>query len=215
MSQLEALRAEECPLWSLADVIHLAGLVALESMGGAAVAFRAGRKDSRACPPRGRLPLAEKKKFAAACERVGLSARQTVALAGSHPFAGSWLVQEGFERQWTSHPAALDNSFFSRLLKDRAKAPEWGFLLDDPALKALVEEYAGDEEAFIAALSDAVKAASETTLQGGPGAAKAEGGLASVVEALTGPVDPLTAAGIAAAAAFLAVVIDRRRRRRL
>lgn len=82
VSQLEALRAEECPSLSLADVIHLAGLVALESMGGAAVAFRAGRKDSRACPPRGRLPLAEKKNFAAACGRVGLSARQTVALAG-------------------------------------------------------------------------------------------------------------------------------------
>ena len=147
--------------------------------------------------------------------RCGAARVLRLTQPSSHPFAGSWLVQEGFERQWTSHPAALDNSFFSRLLKDRAKTPEWGFLLDDPALQALVEEFARDEEAFIAALSDAVKAASEMTLQGGAGAAKAEGGLASVVEALTGPVDPLTAAGIAAAAAFLAVVIDRRRRRRL
>ena len=45
---LEALRTAAAPSLSVADTIHLAGMVAVEALGGPAVAFRPGRRDSKA-----------------------------------------------------------------------------------------------------------------------------------------------------------------------
>ena len=45
--QLEALRGASCPGLTAADLLHLAGVVAAEYLGGPVIPFRPGRRDSK------------------------------------------------------------------------------------------------------------------------------------------------------------------------
>eukprot|EP00887_Chlorella_sp_A99_P002285 scaffold10.g2285.t1 len=107
VAELEQLRAAVCPALSAADVVHLAGAVAAEALGGPRVPFRPGRRDSKVAPPEARLPtfqscLSDPARLLAAFGRMGLSKREAVALAGVHPFGRWWSSPATFEQLYAS-----------------------------------------------------------------------------------------------------------------
>ena len=166
VDRLEGLRKDLGGEMSFADLLHLGAAVAAEMIGGGRVAFRSGRKDKRACPPRGRLPDSDSPgSLEAVGRRAGLSIRQTVALAGYHPFAGAWGQAEAFEKEWKSAPSCMGNTVYKEILKGGDGLPTaLSSLAQDPALKGLVEEFALDEGAWLRSYGEALSAASELGL---------------------------------------------------
>lgn len=91
--RLEAIKARY-PEVSYADLWTLAGVVAIEEMGGPSIEWRPGRSDapdSNACPPDGRLPDASKKQdhVRDIFYRMGFDDREIVALVGAHALGRS------------------------------------------------------------------------------------------------------------------------------
>ena len=175
VDRLEGLRKDLGGDMSFADLLHLGAAVAAEMIGGGRVAFRPGRKDKKACPPRGRLPDSGSiGSLEVVGRRAGLSIRHTVALAGYHPFAGAWGQAEAFEKEWKSVPSCMGNAVYKEILKGGGSLPAaLSSLALDPALKAIVEEFALDEGAWLRSYGEALAAASELGLA--PGEKSASG----------------------------------------
>ena len=162
--RLEAVRKDLGGEMSFADILHLGAAVAAEMIGGGRVVFRPGRKDKKACPPRGRLPAAGiTGSLEAVGRRAGLSRRHIVALAGFHPFAGSWGQEERFEQDWKASPACMGNAVYKDLLEGEGRGcpPALRSLLEDEELKAICSEFAEDEGAWLRDYAQALSAASE------------------------------------------------------
>ncbi|XP_071911791.1 L-ascorbate peroxidase, cytosolic-like [Coffea arabica] len=128
---------EQFPLLTYADFYQLAGIVAVEVTGGPEIPFHPGRPDKDEPPPEGRLPDATKGYLFGRCHKE----------------------RSGFEGPWTSNPLIFDNSYFKELLRgekeDLIRLPSDKALLEDPALRPLVEKYAADEDAFFADYAEA------------------------------------------------------------
>eukprot|EP00191_Tetraselmis_sp_GSL018_P018469 CAMPEP_0177586388 /NCGR_PEP_ID=MMETSP0419_2-20121207/5044_1 /TAXON_ID=582737 /ORGANISM="Tetraselmis sp., Strain GSL018" /LENGTH=315 /DNA_ID=CAMNT_0019076273 /DNA_START=29 /DNA_END=973 /DNA_ORIENTATION=+ len=152
---------------TLADVVQLGGIVAVEALGGPTVPFTPGRKDSRASPPQGRIPSASDcterpGALVAVLERMGLPKCYAVPLSGAHPFGRAWASGHrdgGCDSPW-------DTSFFRELLaagKEGAvrSMPVDAAIVQDPELRALVEVYAADEQKWLDDYAEAFKAISE------------------------------------------------------
>lgn len=161
---------------SVADIWSLAGVVAVEVMGGPKVQWRAGRKDAVTQEDHveeGRLPDAAQGRdhLREVFYRMGLNDRDIVALSGAHTVGRCHVERSGFEGPWTKEPLKFDNSYFKLLVEeywepalsssgldqfqDSSGAglmmlPSDVALLRDTAFKAIVEEYAEDQEKFFA-----------------------------------------------------------------
>jgi hypothetical protein len=162
------------PEVSFADLYTVAGVFAIEFLGGPKVPFNFGRSDDgdgRRCPMNGRLPDAAKgsvhlrEVFGA---RMGFSDREIVALSGGHTLGRCHRVRSGFDGPWTTHPLRFDNEYFVNLVKRKWRPRKWNgplqfedeetqslmmlpsdmALVEDPKFKAVVEEYARDEAVF-------------------------------------------------------------------
>lgn len=159
----DAMRAVEelklqCPDVSYADLIQLAGVVALEVMGGPKVQFVAGRKDSRVSPPQGRLPLSPNQgpgELRKVFNRMGLIPSQWLALAGFHPLGLLWGQPDHVESSWDPALTAFDNSFFKALVSHLGPTVSAVSLVEDPELREIVELYANDQDAWKAAFAEA------------------------------------------------------------
>lgn len=149
----EAIKSKY-PVVTYADIYQLAGVVAVEVTGGPAIDFVAGRKDSVATPPEGRLPDAKKgpSHLKDIFYRMGLSDKDIVALSGGHTLGRAHRDRSGFEGPWTANPLKFDNSYFQELLKGESDGllllPTDKALLEDSAFRPLVELYARDEDVF-------------------------------------------------------------------
>lgn len=139
--------------------IKLAGIVAVEVTGG--LPFHPGRPDKDEPPPEGRLPDATKgtDHLREVFGHMGLGDKEIVALSGGHTLGRCHKERSGFEGPWTSNPLIFDNSYFKDLLRgereDLIRLPSDKALLEDPALRPLVEKYASDEDAFFADYAEA------------------------------------------------------------
>lgn len=122
---LENFKSEEI---SYADLWTLAGVTAIEKMGGPAISWRPGRKDSIAptSVPDGRLPGADKGSKSATIShirdifgRMGFSDREMVALIGAHALGRCHREASGYWGPWTRSETVFSNDYFRVLLEEK------------------------------------------------------------------------------------------------
>jgi len=169
--KLDKIKAKY-PTLSYADLWTLAGVVAIEEMGGPVVSWRPGRSDKadgKASPPDGRLPDASKgpPHVREVFSRMGFSDQEMVALIGAHALGRCHSDRSGYSGPWTQSPTAFSNDFYVQLLERKWTPKKWSgpkqfedesgtlmmtpadmALIEDPAFKKWVEVYAKDENKF-------------------------------------------------------------------
>jgi cytochrome c peroxidase len=157
---------------SYADLWSLAGVVAIDQMGGPTINWRPGRidkADSSHCTPDGRLPDAGKgpAHIREVFYRMGLTDREIVALLGAHAVGRCHTDRSGFSGPWTNSPTVFSNDFFVQLVNNTWTKKKWTgpeqfedpsgklmmlpadlALIQDPEFKKYVVEYANDEAKF-------------------------------------------------------------------
>jgi len=158
---------------SYGDLWTLAGAVAIEEMGGPKIPWRPGRsdaKDSKSCPPDGRLPDASKgaQHIRDVFYRMGFNDQEIVALIGAHAIGRMHPNRSGYSGPWTRAPTTFSNDFFVQLKEtkwvkkkwngpeqfvnedggDIAMAPADLAFLADPKFKKYVDLYAENEKKF-------------------------------------------------------------------
>jgi len=162
------------PNISYADLWTLAGVVAIEEMGGPKISWRPGRSDApdnKSCPPDGRLPDASKSHdhVRDIFYRMGFNDGEIVALIGAHSIGRCHKDRSGFDGPWTRAPTTFSNEYFKLLLSEKWAEKKWKgprqfenvssgsdlmmlpadmALLADPKFKKYVEIYAKDQKLF-------------------------------------------------------------------
>jgi len=162
------------PTISYADLYTLAGVVAIEEMGGPTIPWRPGRTDATdgtACPPDGNLPDASKEQnhLRNIFYRMGFDDRAIVALSGAHALGRCHTNRSGYDQPWTRAPTTFSNEYFRLLLEETWTPRKWKgplqytnsksgsdlmmlptdlSLIQDPAFKTWVDKYAKDQELF-------------------------------------------------------------------
>ena len=186
---LEAVKARN-PGLSYADLFVLAGIVAIEQMGGPSVPFRPGRKDAEngsACTADGRLPDADKGSDTKTIQhvrdifcRMGFDDREIVALVGAHAVGRCYPSRSGYSGPWTRAEWTFSNEYFRELVENTWTKKKWNgpeqyedpskelmmlpadmALLWDPEFRKYVELYAKDEELWHKDFSKAFKKLTE------------------------------------------------------
>ncbi|GBC07894.1 hypothetical protein RclHR1_07760009 [Rhizophagus clarus] len=170
--KLESIKQQN-PEITYSDLWSLAGVAAIQEMGGPTIPWIPGRKDAdaaTACTPDGRLPDASKgpAHIRDIFYRMGFDDREIVALVGAHALGRCHPDRSGFQGPWTTSPTMFTNGFFTELLGKKWVDKKWkgpkqyvdketGELMMLPADMALiqdknfrpwVEKYAKDEELF-------------------------------------------------------------------
>jgi len=157
---------------SYADLYTLAGVVAIEIMGGPKITWRPGRTDapsSAGATPDGRLPDASKgtEHIRDIFYRMGFNDREIVALIGAHSIGKCHTDRSGYDGPWTKAPTMFTNMFYKELLDNTWTVRKWNgpeqyqdkekalmmlpadlALVKDPQFKKYVEMYAKDEDLF-------------------------------------------------------------------
>jgi adenylate cyclase len=137
------------PELSWADLIAIAGALAVAQCSGPEITVPLGRKDVDGLSPEGRLPGRNmnteqlKERFLS----MGLGWRELVALSGAHTLGRV----EGVP--FTDNPFTFTNSYYKNLMNRRAGAKAHMLdsdrsLLDCAECKAIVQGYAMDQELF-------------------------------------------------------------------
>ncbi|KAJ3363752.1 cytochrome c peroxidase [Allomyces arbusculus] len=174
---LEPIKAKH-PWISYADLWTLAGVTAVEAMGGPKVPWTPGRTDKTEAtvkatdiPPNGRLPDAAQgaSHVRDVFYRMGFNDREIVALLGAHSIGRCHTDRSGYEGPWTYTPTRFSNQYFKLLLSLKWKERKWDgpkqfadeddelvmlpaemAFLFDPEFKQYVELYAKDKDVFYA-----------------------------------------------------------------
>lgn len=170
--RLEKIK-QKFPGISYADLWTLAGVVAIEEMGGPKIKWRPGRTDAasgKACPPEGRLPDATRNAdhVRAIFYRMGFNDQEMVALIGAHAVGRCHSDRSGFDGPWTFGPTTFSNEFFRLLVEEKWVPRSWNGpaqytdaktrtlmmlptdmeMVRDPEFRKYTEIYAKDEAAF-------------------------------------------------------------------
>ncbi|KNE64053.1 hypothetical protein AMAG_09111 [Allomyces macrogynus ATCC 38327] len=174
---LEPIKAKH-PWISYADLWTLAGVTAVEAMGGPKVPWTPGRTDKTEAtvkatdiPPNGRLPDAAQgaPHIRDVFYRMGFTDREIVALLGAHSVGRCHTDRSGYSGPWTYTPTRFSNQYFKLLLSVKWVEKKWdgpkqfvdeddelmmlpgdlAFILDGE-FKKYVELYAKDKDAFYA-----------------------------------------------------------------
>lgn len=121
---LEPIKAKYGNALSYSDLWTLAGVVAVEEMGGPLVEWHSGRADVTAdatLPPDGRLPDATQgaKHLRDVFYRMGLNDQEIVALSGAHAVGKCHTDRSGFDGPWTFSPVTFSNAYFKHLLSEQ------------------------------------------------------------------------------------------------
>jgi L-ascorbate peroxidase len=143
------------PSLSWADLVALGGAAAVQRCGGPVMHIGLGRTDATVPAPPHRLPGGYEGAglLKAIFARMGLGARELVALSGAHTLGHTQ------RRPFTLNPWVFSNSYYVQLLAQTESAllGTDTALLDDPELRPFVELYAADEARFLADFADAFR----------------------------------------------------------
>lgn len=167
---------------SNADLWALAANVAIEQMGGPSIPTRFGRVDATSADASvesqmGRLPDGDKgiDHLREIFHPKGFTDKDIVALSGAHTVGKCHLDRSGFDGPWTDDHLKFDNTYFKELLEKSYEAettakgcPQFRHkasgtmmlksdiaLIEEPSFKAIVEEYAKNQDAFFADFTSA------------------------------------------------------------
>ncbi|KAL3481516.1 heme peroxidase [Aspergillus californicus] len=167
------------PWISYSDLWTLAGVTAVQELGGPTIPWRPGRQDaeSTACTPDGRLPNAAKgaPHLRDIFYRMGFDDREIVALSGAHALGRGHPDRTGYEGPWDFSPTVFTNEFFRLLIEEEWLKREWigplqytdkttktlmmlptdMALVEDDGFKPHVERYAKDSDVFFREFADA------------------------------------------------------------
>lgn len=115
---------KQFPWISYSDLWTLAGVVAIEEMGGPSILWRPGRQDAasqESCTPDGRLPDGDKgaSHIRDVFYRMGFDDRETVALCGAHTLGRCHSDRSGWINPWTRAPTTFSNLFFQELVNNK------------------------------------------------------------------------------------------------
>ncbi|CAM9111738.1 unnamed protein product [Ectocarpus sp. 4 AP-2014] len=172
------------PAMSYGDLYTLAGVTAIEKMGGPTIKWRSGRKDDdvAAVPPGGRLPAADKGNPMATAKglrdvfyRMGFNDREIVALSGAHALGRCHTDASGYDGPWTPTPNLFTGATYFKLLKSIPWSERKNFtpfqyqdpsgtlmmlpsdivLLEDKSFKKYVDMYADNDKLFFEDFSKA------------------------------------------------------------
>ncbi|KAF9970921.1 heme peroxidase [Actinomortierella ambigua] len=161
------------PEISYGDLWTLAGVVAVQEMGGPIINWRPGRIDGVEddSPPDGRLPDAARPDPQHSRDifyKMGFNDQEIVALLGAHALGRCHKDRSGFDGPWTASPTVFTNSFFTELLGRKWVERKWDgpkqfedketkslmmlpadmAMTKDKEFKKWVEAYAKDEQLF-------------------------------------------------------------------
>ncbi|CAG8457179.1 1029_t:CDS:10 [Ambispora leptoticha] len=139
------------PWISYADLWTLAGVVAIEEMGGPVVPWKPGRTDKTQesdCPPNGRLPDAAhtQQHIRDVFYRMGFTDREIVALMGAHTIGRCHKDRSGYDGPWTYTPTRFSNQLDED--DELMMLPADMALIIDPKFREIVNIYAQDKKAF-------------------------------------------------------------------
>ncbi|RKP34012.1 heme peroxidase [Dimargaris cristalligena] len=178
--KLELIK-QKYPDLSYADLWTLAGVVAVQELGGPQITWRPGRSDATVnkCTPDGRLPDASQKQdhVRDVFYRMGFNDQEIVALVGAHALGRCHRERSGYDGPWTFSPISFTNDYFNQLLNQNWVIKKWDgpqqfvdkdtgsimmlpadmSLKEDPEFRKYVELYAKDEERFFADFAKAFK----------------------------------------------------------
>ncbi|KAF9977377.1 heme peroxidase [Modicella reniformis] len=171
---------DKFPDISYGDLWTLAGVCAVQEMGGPIIKWRSGRIDGVEddAPPDGRLPDAARPDPQHSRDvfyKMGLNDQEIVALLGAHALGRCHKDRSGFDGPWTASPTVFTNAFFTELLSRKWVERKWDgpkqfqdkesqslmmlpadmALLKDKEFKKWVEVYAKDEQRFFEDFSKA------------------------------------------------------------
>lgn len=170
---------EKFPWVTYSDIWTLAGVAAIQEMGGPSVPWRPGRADRTAehCTPDGRLPDGDKgpKHLRDIFYRMGFNDQEIVALSGAHALGRCHTDRSGFSGPWTFAPTSFTNEYFRLLFDEKWRFKKWDgpiqyedlstkelmmlttdmALVQDKSFRKFAEKYARDEQAFFGDFSKA------------------------------------------------------------
>lgn len=116
------------PEMSYADLYTLSGIVAVKTLGGPAVPWKAGRVDSMSpsdVTPDGRLPGADNGSYAKDSGhlrdifyRMGFNDQEIVALSGAHSVGFCHTDRSGYWGPWSFSPNMFSNEYYRLLLDE-------------------------------------------------------------------------------------------------
>ncbi|KAI7881403.1 heme peroxidase [Lichtheimia hyalospora FSU 10163] len=179
---LEKIHAKY-PELSYGDLWTLAGVCAIQELGGPTIPWRPGRQDAltaESCTPDGRLPdAAQKEKHARDIfYRMGFNDQEIVALVGGHALGRCHPDRSGFDGPWIESPTVFSNDYFKALterkwIKKELANGGWQYvdknnpdvmmlpielaMYEDKEFKKYFDEYAKDEAKFFEDFKNAFK----------------------------------------------------------
>jgi cytochrome c peroxidase len=125
---MEKVKAQ-FPWISYGDLWTLAGVAAVQEMGGPVIPWRPGRIDGFAkdATPDGRLPDASlgSDHLRQIFGRMGFNDQEIVALSGAHALGRCHTDRSGFEGPWTFSPTTLTNDYYKLLFDEKWVWRKW------------------------------------------------------------------------------------------
>ncbi|KAG2016338.1 cytochrome c peroxidase, variant 2 [Coprinopsis cinerea AmutBmut pab1-1] len=120
---------QEFPWISYGDLWTLAGVAAIQEMGGPKIPWRPGRIDGVAsqATPDGRLPDASQgaDHLRQIFYRMGFNDQEIVALSGAHALGRAHRDRSGYDGPWTFSPTTVTNDFFKLLFDEKWVWKKW------------------------------------------------------------------------------------------
>ncbi|KAF9182079.1 heme peroxidase [Haplosporangium sp. Z 27] len=121
---------DQFPEISYGDLWTLAGVAAIQELGGPIINWRAGRIDGEEnhSPPDGRLPDASRADAQHSRDvfyKMGFNDQEIVALLGAHALGRCHPDRSGYDGPWTASPTVFTNAFYEELLSRKWTERKW------------------------------------------------------------------------------------------